>query len=166
MDETDLPGLGRRKDFMTASGRRIGVVEYREGQTELIVSTWDDPDTCQASIPLTADEAAALGNLLGGQRLAMQLSEAHREVPGIVTRQFSISAGSPFHNQPMGKAAIRTRSGVSIVAIMREGEVVPSPGTRRRPAPGRSPRCGGNARRPRHGGRHPAQRLTAWIRSH
>jgi TrkA domain protein len=53
VDETDLPGLGRRKDFMTASGRRIGVVELREGQTELIVSTWDDPDTCQASIPLT-----------------------------------------------------------------------------------------------------------------
>ncbi|MFF2029033.1 cation:proton antiporter regulatory subunit [Arthrobacter sp. NPDC058192] len=128
VDETDLPGLGRRKDFMTASGRRIGVVEYREGQTELIVSAWDDPDTCQASIPLTADEAATLGNLLGGQRLIMQLSEAHREVPGIVTRQFSISAESPFQNQPMGKACIRTRSGVSIVAIMREGEVLPSPG--------------------------------------
>ena len=128
MDETDLPGLGRRKDFMTASGRRIGVVEYREGQTELIVSTWDDPDTCQASIPLTADEAAALGNLLGGQRLAMQLSEAHREVPGIVTRQFSIGPDSPYRDQPMGKARIRTRSGASIVAIMREGEVLPSPG--------------------------------------
>jgi len=71
VDETDLPGLGRRKDFMTASGRRIGVVELREGQTELFVSTWDDPDTCQASIPLTGDEAATLGNLLGGQHLAM-----------------------------------------------------------------------------------------------
>ena len=127
-DETDLPGLGRRKDVLPATGRRNGVEDYRQGQPELIVSTWDDPDTCQASIPLTADEAAALGNLLGGQRLAMQLSEAHREIPGIVTRQFSIAAGSPFQNQPLGKAAIRTRSGVSIVAIMREGEVVPSPG--------------------------------------
>jgi TrkA domain protein len=28
----------------------------------------------------------------------------------------------------MGKARIRTRCGASIVAIMREGEVVPSPG--------------------------------------
>lgn len=128
VDETDLPGLGRRKDFMTASGRRVGVVEYREGQTELIVSTWDDPDTCQASIPLTAEEANALGNLLGGQRLAMQLAEAHREVPGIVTRQFSIGADSPFQGQPMGKACIRTRSGTSIVAIMREGEVLAAPG--------------------------------------
>jgi TrkA domain protein len=128
VEETDLPGLGRRKDFMTASGRRIGVVELREGQTELFVSTWDDPDTCQASIPLTGDEAATLGNLLGGQHLAMQLTEAHREVPGITTRQFSIAPDSPFQNQPMGKACIRTRCGVSIVAIMREGEVVPSPG--------------------------------------
>ncbi|MBT2546934.1 cation:proton antiporter regulatory subunit [Arthrobacter sp. ISL-65] len=128
VEETDLPGLGRRKDFMTASGRRIGVVELREGQTELFVSTWDDPDTCQASIPLTGDEAATLGNLLGGQHLAMKLTEAHREVPGITTRQFSIAVDSPFQNQPMGKACIRTRCGVSIVAIMREGEVVPSPG--------------------------------------
>ena len=128
VEETDLPGLGRRKDFMTASGRRIGVVELREGQTELFVSTWDDPDTCQASIPLTGDEAAILGNLLGGQHLAMKLTEAHKEVPGIVTRQFSIAPDSPFQNQPMGKACIRTRCGVSIVAIMREGEVLPSPG--------------------------------------
>jgi len=128
VDETELPGLGVRKDFITASGRRIGVVELREGETELFVSTWDDPDTCQASIPLTADEAAALGNLLGGQHIAMRLAEAHNEIPGIVTRQFSIGAESPFQNQPMGKACIRTRSGVSIVAIMREGEVLPSPG--------------------------------------
>lgn len=128
VDETDLPGLGRRKDFMTASGRRVGVVEYREGQSELIVSAWDDPDTCQASIPLTAEEAATLGNLLAGQRLAMKLSEAHREIPGIVTRQFVIGAESPFRDRPMGDACIRTQTGVSIVAIMREGEVLPSPG--------------------------------------
>lgn len=128
VEETELPGLGVRKDFITASGRRIGVVERREGETELFVSTWDDPDTCQASIPLTADEAATLGNLLGGQHIAMRLAEAHKEVPGISTRQFSIAPDSPFQNQPMGKARIRTRSGVSIVAIMREGEVVPSPG--------------------------------------
>lgn len=127
VEETELPGLGVRKDFVTASGRRIGVVELREGESELFVSTWDDPDTCQASIPLTADEASTLGNLLGGQNIAMRLAEAHREVPGIVTRQFSITPDSPFVNQTMGKAQIRTRSGVSIVAIMREGEVVPSP---------------------------------------
>jgi TrkA domain protein len=128
VDETDLPGFGVRKDFMTQSGRRIGVVTHRAGETELIVSDWDDPDTCLASIPLTGEEATTLGNLLGGQRIVMQLTEEHREVPGITTRQFHISADSPFRDQPMGKAAIRTRTSVSIVAIMREGEVLASPG--------------------------------------
>lgn len=127
VDETELPGFGVRKDFMTKSGRRIGVVAHRDGQTELIISAWDDPDTCQASIPLTGDEASALGNLLGSQRIVMQLTEEHKEVPGIVTRQFSILPDSPYRDQPMGKAAIRTRTSVSIVAIMREGEVLPSP---------------------------------------
>ncbi|MEA5457213.1 cation:proton antiporter regulatory subunit [Sinomonas sp. JGH33] len=128
VDETELPGIGVRKDFMTQSGRRLGVVTHRDGQTELIVSAWDDPDTCQASVPLTGEEASALANLLGSQRIVMQLSEEHKEVPGIATRQFSILSDSPYREQPMGKAAIRTRTGVSIVAIMREGEVLPSPG--------------------------------------
>ncbi|WP_138444344.1 cation:proton antiporter regulatory subunit [Sinomonas susongensis] len=128
VEETELPGFGVRKDFMTQSGRRIGVVTHRDGETELIISKWEDPDSCQASIPLTGDEAAALGNLLGSQRVVMQLTEEHKEVPGIVTRQFTVLADSPYRDQPMGRASIRTRTGVSIVAIMREGEVVPSPG--------------------------------------
>ncbi|GAB3276899.1 cation:proton antiporter regulatory subunit [Sinomonas notoginsengisoli] len=128
VDETDLPGFGVRKDFMTQSGRRLGVVTHRDGETELIVSAWDDPDTCQASIPLTGEEATTLGNLLGGQRIVMQLAEEHRDLPGISTRQFHIGAESPFRDQPMGKAQIRTRTSVSIVAIMREGEVLASPG--------------------------------------
>ncbi|AMM34179.1 cation:proton antiporter regulatory subunit [Sinomonas atrocyanea] len=128
VDETDLPGFGVRKDFMTQSGRRLGVVTHRDGGTELIVSAWDDPDTCQASIPLTADEATTLGNLLGGQRIVMQLTEEHREVPGISTRQFHVAAESPYRDLPMGKAAVRTRTNVSIVAIMREGEVLAAPG--------------------------------------
>ncbi|MGG5170609.1 cation:proton antiporter regulatory subunit [Pseudarthrobacter sp. J1738] len=128
VEETELPGLGLRKDFMTASGRRIGVVLHRDGLTEFIVSTWDDPDTCQASIPLTSAEALALGQMLGGQGIVNQLTEEHRDVPGIETRQFSIGQDSPFLGKAMGAASIRTRSGVSIVAIMREGEVIPSPG--------------------------------------
>ena len=135
MDETDLPGLGRRKDFMTASGRRIGVVECGEGQTELIVSTWDDPDTCQASIPLTGDEAATLGNLLGGQHLAMKLTEEHREIPGIVTRQFSIAAGfpvpEPAHGQSLHPHPQRRLDRGD--HARRRG--APLAGTRRRPSP-------------------------------
>lgn len=127
VEETPLPGIGTRKDLVTESGSRVGVVAYRDGQTELIVSKPDDPDACLASIPLTRDEASALGNLLGGHQIVMQLTEEHSEFPGVVTRQFSIMAGSPYDNRPMGDAHLRTRTKVSVVAVMRAGQVQPSP---------------------------------------
>ncbi|MFD4183162.1 potassium transporter TrkA, partial [Rhodococcus sp. NPDC058514] len=65
VEVTPLPGIGIRKDFELSTGRRIGVVTHRDGGTDLIVSKKDDPDACAASVPLTDEEAAVLGNLLG-----------------------------------------------------------------------------------------------------
>jgi TrkA domain protein len=56
-----------------------------------------------------------------------QLSEEHSELPGVITRQFPVTEGSPFAGHALGEARIRTRSGASVVAIVREGQVVPSP---------------------------------------
>ena len=65
VEVTPLPGIGTRQDFVTKGGRRIGVVFYRDGKFDLIISRTDDPDACVASIPLSPEEAGALSNLLG-----------------------------------------------------------------------------------------------------
>lgn len=127
VDKTPLPGIGMRKDIVTSSGRRIGTVTQRDGETELIISRQNDPDACLASIPLTADEAATLGNLLGTHRLVAQLTEEHRDLPGVNTRQFLITEGSPFEGYRLGDTRMRTRTGASVVAAMRDGKVEPSP---------------------------------------
>lgn len=127
VEVTPLPGIGVRKDFALDSGRRIGVVTHRDGTTELIVSKSDDPDACLASLPLTAEEAGALANLLGAPQLVAQLTEEHRELPGINTRQLPIKNGSPYDGRTLADTAIRTRTGVSVVAVMRAGQIHPSP---------------------------------------
>lgn len=124
---TPLPGIGVRKDFAVRGGRRIGVVSHRDGQIELIVSKADDPDACLAEIALTVDEAGALANLLGAPQLVSQLSGEHRDLPGIQTRGLPVSAGSPFDGRTLGDTALRTRTSVSVVAVMRAGQVHPSP---------------------------------------
>ena len=124
---TPLPGIGVRKDFPTRQGRRIGVVTHRDGQIELIVSKTDDPDACLAALPLTADEAGTLANLLGAPQLVAQLNEEHRDLPGINTRQLPIKASGPFDGRTLGDTAMRTRTSVSVVAVMRAGQVHPSP---------------------------------------
>ncbi|QIS04987.1 potassium transporter TrkA [Nocardia brasiliensis] len=128
VDVTALPGIGVRKDFEVRSGRRIGVVAHRDGDIDLIVSKLDDPDACAAQIPLNTDEAAVLANLLGAPQLVAELNEEHSDLPGITTRQLAIADGSPYAGRTLGETSMRTRTKVSIVAVMRAGQLHPSPG--------------------------------------
>lgn len=127
VEVTPLPGIGVRKDFELTTGRRVGVVALRDGGLDLIVSKKGDPDSCQASVRLTDDEAAVLANLLGAPQLVSQLREEHRDLPGISTRQLHIGEESPYDGRTLGETAMRTRTGVSVVAVMRAGQVYPSP---------------------------------------
>ncbi|MEV6323305.1 cation:proton antiporter regulatory subunit [Nocardia sp. NPDC051787] len=128
VDVTALPGIGVRKDFEVRSGRRIGVVAHRDGDIDLIVSKLEDPDACAAQIPLSTDEAAVLANLLGAPQLVAKLNDDHRDLPGITTRQLPIGDESPYDGRALGETQMRTRTKVSIVAVMRAGQLHPSPG--------------------------------------
>lgn len=125
--ETRLPGIGVRREILTGSGRRVGIVSQRDGDLDLIISKAGDPDACVASIPLTPDEAATIGSLLGSRQLVAQLTEEHRDLPGISTRQFLIEHESPFDGRPLADTQMRSRSGASLVAVLRGGEVQASP---------------------------------------
>jgi len=127
VEVTPLPGIGTREDFTIRAGRRIGVITYRDGKFELIISKTDDPDACSASIPLTPQEAGTLANLLGAPQLVAQLNAQHSDVSGISTKQFPIVPGSTFDSRPLGDTQLRTRTGTSIVAVVRAGTVHPSP---------------------------------------
>lgn len=127
VEVTPLPGIGTRQDFVSRAGRRIGVIAYRDGRLELIVSRKDDPDACTASIPLTVDEAGALANLLGAPQLVSQLRKENGGLSGVNTDQLQLLHGSPFDGRTLGDTALRTRTAVSVVAVVRAGTVHPSP---------------------------------------
>ncbi|ALE07339.1 potassium transporter TrkA [Arthrobacter sp. ERGS1:01] len=127
IEETPLPGIGVRRELRLANGRRMGVVTHRDGQTELIISRRDDPDACAASIPLSAEESSALGALLGATQLIAQLSAEQKDVPGVTTHQILIREGSEYAGRPLGDTHMRTRTGTSIVALLRGGDVIGSP---------------------------------------
>ncbi|MCE7002920.1 potassium transporter TrkA [Kibdelosporangium philippinense] len=127
VEVTPLPGLGTRQDFVSRGGRRIGVITYRDGKMEMIVSKQDDTDSCVASIPLTVEESATLATLLGAPQLVSQLRDQHREVTGINTRQLPLAPGSPYDGKTLGDTALRTRTAVSVVAVVRNGTAHPSP---------------------------------------
>lgn len=68
VEETALPGVGVRYDFLPETGARIGVVVHAEGDRELVVYDRVDADACSLLLRLTDDDARTLAELLAGAR--------------------------------------------------------------------------------------------------
>jgi TrkA domain protein len=133
--ETKLPGLGIRYEFVTSRGSRLGVVHHRTGRRELLIYDPDDPDTCREVIALDPEDSRTLAELLGASRVAEQL-EHLQEIEGLAIDWLPISKGTPYSGMPLGETRARTRTGVSVVAIIRGDHAFPAPGPDFRLEPG------------------------------
>lgn len=114
--------------MVTTSGYRLGVVSHRSGRRDLVLFDGDDPDASIADIPLNDDEAEALADILGASLMLGQLSGLRQQAAGLLTEQIAIPAGSSFVGRKLGDTKARTRTSASIVAVLRDREVIASPG--------------------------------------
>jgi TrkA domain protein len=127
VNETALPGVGLRYDFTTRSGRQIGVVSHRGGRRDLLVYDRKDPDTCTEVVQLTEEEADTLAEMLGAARIAGRLAELQQHVEGLAIDWLEIQPGSPYAGRLLGDTQARTRTGTSIVAVLRGDQAIPAP---------------------------------------
>jgi TrkA domain protein len=125
--ETTLPGVGLRHDFTISAGRQLGVVSYRSGRRELLLYDPDDPDACREVIRLIPEEADALADLLGVARLGGRLAELQQQLAGLAISWLTIRDGSPYARGTIADTQARSRTGVSIVAVLREQTASPAP---------------------------------------
>ena len=124
-----LPGIGLQHVFTTASGRRIGVITHRIGRRDLVVYRRDSPDTAAETVKLTTEEADGLAELLATTRIIERFAELERQVVGLVSDQIPIPVGSRYDGQPLAATQARSRTGASIVAVVRDQQVTASPRT-------------------------------------
>jgi TrkA domain protein len=127
LERTALPGIGLQHTFTTTRGRRLAVIAHRNGRRDLVVYHRDDPDTAVETLTLTAEEANGLAELLGTTRIVERLAELHRQVEGLLSEQIPVAAGSPYDGRTLADTQARTRTGASIVAVVRDREVIASP---------------------------------------
>ena len=126
--ETKLPGLGVRYEFTTQEGKRISVVSHRAGRKEVFLADPEDPDAFQRMLGLSDDDARTLADLLGGSRIAQELNELQQHVEGLAIDWLPVRQDSPYAGRTIGVARVRTRTGVSIVAVLRGEQAIPAPG--------------------------------------
>jgi len=121
VSESELPGVGARFDFTTDNGEQLGVVVHRTGRRDVAFYDKDDPDACRAMVHLEEHEARDLAELLGGGRLS-------DEVARLRHLWLTVEPGSAWAGVTLRESEVRSETGVSIVAIIRDGEASPSPG--------------------------------------
>jgi TrkA domain protein len=128
VEETRLPGVGVRYAFTTAGGDRIGVIAHRGGKRELLVYSRYDPDSCSAVLGLGDDDARTLVDLLGGSELSERLDDTIRQsIEGLTLEWVEIQPSSPSVGVAIADLGLRTRTGASLVAVVRQGETITSP---------------------------------------
>jgi TrkA domain protein len=127
IQETALPGVGLRQEFTTRAGRQLGMVSYRSGRRDLLLYDPDDPDTCREVIRLSREEADALADLLGAASLTGHLAELQQQIEGLAISWLTIQRNSPYAGGTIADTEARSRTGVSIVAVLRDQTAFPAP---------------------------------------
>ncbi|MGY1706029.1 cation:proton antiporter regulatory subunit [Geodermatophilus sp. SYSU D00697] len=128
LEETMLPGVGVRYELRTRAGQVLAIVVQRDGGAEAAVYDPRDPDRALGVVRLDAEEVDAVAEVLGAPRLTQRFADLSREVPGLESGRFPLAPVSRFVGRPLGDTRARTLTGCSIVAIVRDRDVVPSPG--------------------------------------
>lgn len=125
-----LPGIGVCHEIALDEGSRLAVVTRRNGLRDVVVYDNRDADEARIDVVLTEPEANALAELLGGPQLVSSLQGVGDldQTNGLNVQQLPLDRRSPFVRRPLGDTRARTRTGVSIVAVVRAGTVHPSPG--------------------------------------
>lgn len=127
LKETQLPGVGQRVEFISDEGRRVGVVHHRTGKRELFVCSPTDPDAVTVSLRLSDDESHALADALGGSSIVESLDHMAQQVEGLAIDWLTVAGDSPSAGKSIAEGRIRTRTGVSVVAVIRGGSAHPAP---------------------------------------
>jgi TrkA domain protein len=122
-----LPGIGVCQEFELHDGRRLGIVTRRDGHRDIVVYD-EDGDGAAETITLDEKEAGVIAELLGAPQLVTRLADLQRSADEVLTEQLPIPASSRYAGRRLGDTQARTRTGASIVAVLRGGATHASPG--------------------------------------
>lgn len=123
--ETRLPGVGVKYGCVTAHGGRLAVILHNEGLREIYYFGRADDEEPQAVIQLEDDEARQLGAVIGGAydrpKIVEDLEMAFGE---LAIEWVPVPDTSPAIGKTLAECAFRARTGITIIAILREPESV------------------------------------------
>jgi K+:H+ antiporter subunit KhtT len=125
LEETRLPGIGTKFTIRSGEGSRLTVILHNDGKRELYYFRRSSDDEPRSVITLDDDEARQLGAVLGGAYERPKIVEDLEMALGELAIEWvPVPAGSPAIGQSLAECGFRARTGITIIAILREPEPV------------------------------------------
>ncbi|ELZ19677.1 TrkA-C domain-containing protein [Halosimplex carlsbadense 2-9-1] len=124
--ETQLPGVGRRYQVSFPDGGTFTIVVHNDGSRKVF---WrDDPDGDSEEL-FTAGErdAQKLAEIFEGVFFEPVADDLDDALSGARVKWVAIPDDSPVVGQTIGDVGIRTRTGISILAIERADQIIANP---------------------------------------
>ena len=122
--ETRLPGVGVKYGFRMDDGGRLAVILHNDGQREIYYFRRGEEEP-RAVIRLDDDDARQLGAILGGAYERPKIVEDLEVALGdLLIEWVPVPDDSPAIGRTLAECGFRARTGITIIAILREPEPV------------------------------------------
>ena len=128
ISETVLPGVGKRFEADIGDGESAVVLVHNTGRRELFLRPEPGADA-EKVLDLSDSEARLVGSILEGAHFQPIASEETETTIGdnLMLEWYTLTDDTPLAGQSLGEASVRERTGATVVAIERNGEVIQSP---------------------------------------
>jgi TrkA domain protein len=123
--ETRLPGVGVKYTLRTAQGGKLAVILHVDGQREIYYYERASDDEPTAVIELHDDEARQLGAVIGGAYERPRIVEELEMALGELQIEWThVPDNSPAIGKTLAECGLRAKTGVTVIAILREPEPI------------------------------------------
>jgi TrkA domain protein len=125
--EHDLPGVGKKFAVTTNDSDRLTIIIHNSGHREIYFFERGE-DYPAYAIRMEDAEARKLGAILGGAFFQPVVAESMEMVLDQLSVEWmKVGAASPLDGQSLMEAAVRERTGASVIAVLRGGRAIPNP---------------------------------------
>ncbi len=124
----DLPGIGKKISMVTSEQSTIALIVHHTGKRDLYFFGNEEEEECGFSVTLTAEETRELGaQLLGAAYQPVDLDQMKMFKNQIVVEWVDLQQQSILVDKTIAESRIRTKTGASVIGVVRGTDVVPVP---------------------------------------
>lgn len=128
IEEQELPGVGTKFEIDIGADQQLVVIAHHNGKREIYRREQAEIDS-EKLVGLAADKARTVGSILEGGHFQPVSSESVETMLAeeSTLEWFDVAADAPLAGMTLGGAEVGEQTGVSVLAVKREGTTTPSP---------------------------------------